>query len=196
MASITCAIQKGELYIITSVQETNTNNKNEWFAIKTRQVFKAETELFPLCEEVFIPKEVISVPGKKKRLKAVIPHIIFIKTTESNALELERNGREHPELSTPFWIYRYPQESKIQPIPQSSIRLLRLLTADSQAKCRVFNKKDFKEHQRVRITEGYFQGYEGSVVRVKKNKHVVVKIDGVCLVMLPFIHPDFLETID
>ncbi len=37
---------------------------------------------------------------------------------------------------------------------------------------------------------------EGSVVRVKKNKHVVVKIEGVCMVLLPFIHPDFLAPID
>ena len=48
----------------------------------------------------------------------------------------------------------------------------------------------------MRVIGGQFKGYEGHVQRVKKNKHVIVKIEGVCLVMLPFIHPDLLEPID
>lgn len=173
--------------------EDQDYQKTEWFAIKTRQESRAEAELKPVCDEVLSLKEVVKVPGKKNRLKSVIPHVLFIKTTRETALFMEREGREHPESSVPFWIYRYPQDNKIQSISENSIHLLRLLTADDTAKCEIFNKKDFKENQRVRITEGNFRGYEGSVVRVKKNKHVIVKIEGICMVMLPFIHPDFLQ---
>lgn len=171
------------------------NSKTEWFAIKTRQDFRAEEELSPLCEEVLFPKEIISVSGKRNRVKAVIPRVLFIRTQRKEALELEKRGREHPELSVPFWIYRYPNDDSIQVIPQSSINLLRLLTADDTTRCEIFSKSDFSVNQRVRVTGGYFEGCEGYVQRVRKNKHVIVRIEGVCMVMLPFIHPDLLEPV-
>ena len=185
-------MQEGEIY--SNMSELNKEQKiqTEWFAIKTRQDFRAETALTPICEEVLFPKETIKVQGKRDRVRAAIPHVLFIKTTRTKALELEKQGREHPESSVPFWIYRYPKDNEIQIISQSSIHLLKLLTAEDTTKCEIFNKKDFKENQHVRITGGRFEGYTGYVVRVQKNKHVVVKIEGICLVMLPFIHPDFL----
>ncbi len=189
------AAQEGEMYIYMNQTMTQQYNHSEWFAIKTRQDFRAEEELTPLCEEVLFPKDDLKVPGKRNRVKAIIPRVLFIRTTREQALELEMKGREHPELSVPFWIYRYPKDNRIQVIPQSSINLLRLLTADDTTRCEIFNKKDFKENQRVKVTGGPFQGYEGSVVRVKKNKHVIVKIEGICMVMLPFIHPDLLAPV-
>ena len=178
------------------ISEASSPEPAKWFAIKTRNDFKAEEFLTPLCEEVYFPKETVIGPHKKKRERAIIPRVLFIKTTEENAVRLERAGRDHPELSVPFWIYRYPHDNRIQVIPQSSIQLLRLLSADDTTRCEIFTKKDFRENQKVRITGGYYKGYEGYVQRVKKNKHVVVKIEGICLVLLPFIHPDLLLPLD
>ena len=174
----------------------NKSSQPEWFAIKTRQVFKAAEYLKSYCSEVFLPKEVIMDHSKKLRERAVIPHVLFIKTNCENALLLEKQGIEHPESSIPFWIYRYPKDRTIQIIPQTSIDLLRLIATDDAAKCEIFNKKDFKPNERVRVTGGIYEGQEGYVQRVKKNKHVIVKIEGICLVMLPFIHPNLLEPID
>lgn len=168
----------------------------EWFAIKTRLDFKAEEALKPLCDEVFFPKEIVKTPDLRSRERAIIPRVLFIRTTRKNALTLEQEGREHPELSIPFWIYRYPKDNEIQVIPQSSIDLLRLLTATDTTKCEIFCKRDFKENEHVRVIGGVYEGYEGYVQRVRKNKHVIVKIEGVCMVMLPFIHPDLLQSID
>ncbi len=165
----------------------------EWFAIRTRQDFRAESMLKPLCAEVFFPKRIADGKGERRRERAYIPHVLFIRTTRERAMQLEQAGREHPERSVPFWIYRYPNDHRIQVIPQRSIDLLRLLTATDSTRCEIFSKTDFKENQRVRITGGPFEGYEGYVQRVKKNKHVIVRIEGICLLMLPFIHPDLLK---
>lgn len=173
---------------------TDLTEHSEWFAIRSRQDFRAEEVLRLLCDEVFFPKETVSVPGKRPHEKAVIPRVLFIRTTRGNALSLERSGREHPEMSVPFWIYRYPGSDEVQVIPQYAIDLLRLLT--SNGTCEIFTKKDFRENEHVRVTGGIYKGCEGYVQRVKKNKHVIVKIEGVCMVMLPFIHPDLLELID
>ena len=176
----------------TTAQDSCT----EWFAIKTRQEFRAEKELKLICNEVLLPKEEIKAKGKGNRVRAIIPRVLFIRTTREKALELETLGREHPELSVPFWIYRYPKDNRIQTIPRTSIELLKLLTANDTTRCEIFTKTDFKENEHVRIIGGQFEGYEGFVQRVKKNKHVIVRIEGVCLLMLPFIHPDLLLRIE
>ena len=173
-------------------KELTNDNDLRWFAIRTRHEFRAEEFLTPLCDEVFLPKETFRAAGRKTRIKAFIPHVMFIKTTEQNALSLEKQTRVPGSSPVSFWIYRYPTDNKIQVISQQSINLLRMLSADDTSRCEIFNKTDFKEHDRVRIIGGLYKGYEGYVQRVKKNLHVVVRIEGICAVLLPFIHPDLL----
>lgn len=189
------AIQEREMY--SDMSETDPNHsRTEWFAIKTRQDFRAEEVLSTQCDEVYFPKETIRLPEGKTRIRAVIPHVLFIRTTRTNALSLEAEGRKNPGQSVPMWVYRYPHDNRIQIIPQHSIDLLRLLTSDDSTKCRVYTANDFRVRQRVRVTGGLYKGYEGFVKRIEKNKHVIVSIEGVCMVILPFIHPDLLEAID
>lgn len=171
-------------------------NSLNWYAIKTKQDMRAEKVLNEHCNDIFFPKREVSMPGKHKRVRSMIPHVMFVHTTHEKILELEKMGKENPINYVQFWIYRYPKDNKIQVIPQQSIELLNLLTASDTTRCEIFNKTDFKENQRVRVTGGPFKGYEGSVQRVRKNRHVIVRIEGICLVMLPYIHPDLLETID
>ena len=89
------------------------DTKAEWFAIKTRQDFRAETVLTPLCDEVFFPKETVRISGRPDRIRAVIPHVLFIRTTRTKALELEKAGRDNLGRMIPFWIYRYPKDNRI-----------------------------------------------------------------------------------
>lgn len=191
--------QKEETY--TRMNRTQENGisesetgESEWYAIKTRETARAEKELSDVCEKVFFPKEMPPKTGGKA--KAIIPRVLFIRTSPRHALELERKGREHPEMSVPFWIYRYPKDNALRPIPQTSIDLLRLMTAEDTDGCEIYSKTDFKADQKVRVVGGRFQGQEGYVVRVKKNKHVIVRIEGLCMVMLPFIHPDLLQPVE
>ena len=174
---------------------TATENETpQWFAIRTRSEARAEETLAPQCAEVYSPTETVELPGGRSCKRRVIPGVLFIKTVKNRALRLEEQSRKHPELIAPFWIYCYPADNAVQVISEQSIRLLRLLTAEDQ--CCIFNREGFREDQHVRVTGGIYEGYEGYVQRVKKNKHVIVKIEGVCMVMLPFIHPDLLQPID
>ncbi|MDE6010706.1 MAG: KOW motif-containing protein [Muribaculaceae bacterium] len=169
---------------------------SRWFAIKTRQDFRAEEILTPYVDEIFFPKEILRLPGHRPRQRAIIPRVLFLRTNPARILELEREAREHPEIIPSFWIYRYPTDNTIQTIPDESIRLLRLLTADDTTRCQIYRRRNFTANQRVRVTGGPFAGYEGVVQRVKKNRHVIIRIEGICAVMLPFIHPDLLEPLE
>ena len=174
---------------------TMSPDNTEWFAIRTRQDFRAAGELRDVCPEVYFPTETVVSPSRHKRERAVIPHVLFIRTTRAEALRLEAEGRTVPG-AIPLWVYRYPNGRDIQTIPQRQIDLLKLLTADDTTRCTVYNGRSFRPDQRVRVTGGFFAGYEGSVVRVARNRHVVVRIEGICLLMLPFIHPDLLQPLD
>ena len=168
----------------------------QWFAVRARHTARAMAVLEPLCAEVFFPREKIVVPGKKPRMKALIPHVLFIRSSRQEALEIERlSHRENSIVTEPIWIYRYPNDTAVQEISPASINLLRMLAESDAGRCEIFNKQNFKPKERVRITGGIYEGYTGHVQRVKKNLHVIVRIEGVCLVMLPFIHPDLLEKI-
>lgn len=173
------------------------NDINNWYAIRTHKDFEARDVLSGYCDDVFLPTEEVKIPSTgKTRTRAVIPHVLFIKTTSAEALALEKRGRDITDRMIQFWIYRYQKGGEIQEISEDEIRLIKLLTSNDTAKCEVFNKDGFKKGQHVRITGGQFAGYTGYVQRVKKNMHVVVEIQGICAVMLPFIHPDLLEIID
>lgn len=90
------AIQEREIY--SDMSETDPNHsRTEWFAIKTRQDFRAEEVLSTQCDEVYFPKETIRLPEGKTRIRAVIPHVLFIRTTRTNALSLEAEGRKFPD---------------------------------------------------------------------------------------------------
>lgn len=176
----------------TDMNNTAQEKDSHWFAIKTPQDFKAEEALKTECEEVFFPTNLIRLPQGKSRKRAVIPHVLFIKTTRENALTLELKGRKDPPETIPFWIFRYPKNPEIQVISQKSIDLLKLLTSDDTSECRVYNPTVFTPGEYVKITGGMYEGYEGFVKRINRDRRVVVEIEGVCMVILPFIHPDLL----
>jgi len=176
---------------MTAMEESETY----WYAIRTRQDFRAETVLADKCDEVFFPKERVKTPGGAFCRKAVIPHVLFIRTTHDRAVALEECSRRSDSGLMPFWIYRYVKGGDIQRISDKEIKLLRLLTADDPTRCEVFNKTDLKRGVHVRVTGGFYKGCEGTVQRVKKNKRVLVEIEGICLILLPYIHPDLLEVI-
>ena len=50
-----------------------------------------------------------------------------------------------------------------------------------------------KEGKRVKINEGTFAGVEGVIKRIKKNKHVVVQIEGVAAIAIAFVPSKYLS---
>lgn len=166
-----------------------------WFAVKSFQDLLAEEYFIAENIEVFYPKRRIRTANHRQRFKPLISRVLFVRTSRENILRLERESRKDFSPVPPLWIYRYPKDNEVQEIPQQSIELLRLIAADPSGECRIFTAEDFKEKQKVKITDGIFKGYEGVVQRIKKNRHVVVRIEGICMVVLPFIDPAYLEPV-
>lgn len=168
-------------------------NKQEWFAIRTINERKAIKHLTPLTSEIYFPEETITRCDGTKRRQAVIKHVLFVKTTKTNLLNLEQSGKKDSTVNVPFWIFRFPNSQEIVSISETNIDLIKLLTAEDSTRCRIYNGRKFQPDEHVRIIGGPFKGYEGYVKRIGKNRHVLISIEGISIVILPFIHPDLLE---
>lgn len=168
-----------------------------WFAIRTKKdkaVKKILDEISEI-EEIYYPLEDYRTSEGVSRTRAILPHIIFIKAEREVVEQLEQSSRT-TDLGLPLlWIYRYSRGEEIQPISEKEMTLLKLLTATDSTRCEVYRKDNLVPGKRVKVTGGPFAGLEGEIQRVKKNRHVVVRIEGLCAVLLPFIHPNLLEEI-
>ena len=55
---------------------------------------------------------------------------------------------------------------------------------------------DLKRGQKVRVTGGLYEGAEGYIKRVRRNRRFLVAITGVAVVAVSYIRPEFLEAIE
>lgn len=166
-----------------------------WYAVIGMRIFQVEKSLAPYCDEVFLPKETVRSEQGTQRVRAAIPRMMFIRTGLENALDLERKSRDRTDRIEPFFLFRTHGRRVVPEITDQEIHLLRLLTANDSTRCEIYRKNNVREGDHVQITGGPFAGYTGYVRRIRKNKHVVVEVEGVCAIALPFIHPDLLAPI-
>lgn len=170
-------------------EETDTH----WYALKAYRTADAERYLEKEDIEYYLPKEVYRRADGKNAVRPVIAGLVFIRTSEERALQLEKESRATASTH-PLYIYRNVARDRIQEISPMEMQLMMLLTEiDTDRQCEVYRKEDFRKGDRVRVIGGPFIGYEGYVRRIRTNRHVVVEISGVCAVALPYIHPDLLE---
>ena len=59
----------------------------------------------------------------------------------------------------------------------------------------IADKPDYHRGERVRVIDGIFKGMEGVIKRVKKDRKLIVAIEGVVAVATEYIPRDFLEKI-
>lgn len=173
-----------------------TEDSARWYAIRCRRDFEAAETLRDQCPEVFFPTEVHRGPDGHERRRAIIPRVLFVRAEKDQILELERKSREGRSRVPSFWIYRNERAGEVRAIPTREIELMKMLTAQGDEHCELYRRTDFENGQKVRVTAGPYAGLEGYVHRVRKNRHVVVKIEGICAVLLPFIHPGLLQAIE
>lgn len=169
-----------------------------WYAIKTRGEASTQAFLESVGVTVYAPRKDVRKADHSSQTSSqyIIPRVLLIQTTEEEAMRLEKESRGEGYGVSPFWIYRLPGSERIQPISTEEFNLFRLLTTDNpEIQCEIYGKADFHIGQHVKVTAGPFAGYTGYTRRIRNNKHVVVEIEGLCAIALPFIHPSLLQAI-
>lgn len=147
--------------------------------------------------ESFLPmkhKEVITRKGRREnKLVPAVNNLIFIKTSKKELDPL----KEQLETLIPFRYIIDKGEQKPIVVPDTQMEHFIAVAGTFDEQLIYLNNVDpiISRGERVRITGGVFSGVVGSVVRIKKDKRVMVSVNGLVAVATAFVHPSLLEKI-
>lgn len=169
-----------------------------WYAFKVfyNKVFEIEEGLNRDKIETYIPCEIILVDhhGVKKNMrKPVISSLLFFRSTEKQALEIQQKLTDRVILYTRLvgW-----QKQPIA-IPEKEMSIFMLVTSSGEKGLEYLGDTPVEYHtgQKVRVVDGVFKGAEGYIHRIKGNRRLIVSIQGVCAVATTYIPQSFLQKI-
>lgn len=179
-------------------------SERAWYPMRVtygREV-KVKEALDTLGIENFLPMHYELVdPGdgnKKRMLVPAIHNLIFIHDSREDITLLKTTRREFQPLR---YITKHFAESvadNILTVPETQMRNFMRVASVQDDSVMFLDNSDYlsKVGRRVLITEGYFAGVEGVVKRIKKNKHVVVQLEGLAAVAVTYVPASCLRTLD
>ena len=163
---------------------------------------KVKDLLDALDIETFIPMQyrIIGVTGgsRERRLVPVIHNLIFVHSTQQVLTELKKERGE----SLPIRYMTRPRIDRggheIIRVPEKQMEDFIRVASAQMDDVLFLEEGDYLSQigRRVRITKGYFAGVEGIIKRIKRNRRVVVSIEGVAAVATTYIPVDSLIPIE
>ena len=162
---------------------------------------KMKEHLDELDIENFIPMHydlIDTDDGRKKVLVPAVHNLIFVHATQSDLTNLKMTN---PLFEPLRYIMKPVQHSQSQKeilfVPDHQMDNFMRVASVQDDSVKFLNCKDFisKIGKQVRITAGPFNGVEGVIKRIKKNKYVVVQIEGVAAVAVTYVPSNCLEEI-
>ncbi len=162
---------------------------------------KVQAVLRQLGIESFVPMRRGVTHGKEGLHFGLVPaihNLIFVRSTQEALSELKR-GRE--ELASLRYMTRplseTPNKHEIIIVRDTEMEnFIRVASVTDDRVMFLDSAVDEQVGKRVRITDGYFAGVEGVVRRIKKNKHVVVSIEGCASVAIAYVPKQSLMIVD
>ena len=136
--------------------------------------------------------------GHQYRRRPVVSGLIFVRESKERLTELKRE----PGFA-PLRFYTRPVpgiagEREIVSVPDKQMADFMRVASSEDERVVLLEETDYlaAAGQRVRVTEGPFVGVEGVVKRIKSNKCVVVRIEGVASVGILHMPAHFLLKIN
>lgn len=161
---------------------------------------RVKESLDALGIENFVPMrfETVSEQGNTQRkLVPAIHNLIFVRSTRERLTDL----KQHYAAFEPMrYILKHSIEDKLSQdrilvVPDVQMdNFIRVASMTDDVMFLDYNEEFLgKEGHRVQITGGQFEGVEGTIRRIRRNKHVVVQIDGLAAVAIVFVPSCYLK---
>lgn len=169
-----------------------------WFAMSApyRREMKAKFFLDGKKIENFVPMryEIIEKRdgSKKRELVPAVHNLIFVRTSK-NIIKQLKQGVDFLQFRT------FPLNGKNIPIivPDKQMNMFIAATNSNNEQLVYLKPEELQAGKgtKVRIHGGAFDGIEGLLVKIrgKRNKRVVVQVEGITSVALAEITPDLIE---
>ena len=151
--------------------------------------------------ECFIPMRYEPIEGKHPRhqvLKPAINNLIFVHSSRANITEMKMTRRELAPLrymmQPLLGADRYTERPIIVVPDKQMENFIRVASVEDDTVMYLDNDIN-KVGRHVRITDGQFKDVEGVIKRIKKNRYVVVQIEGVAAVAITYVPACWLKDI-
>ena len=177
----------------------------QWFPMRAtyNSQMAVKEHLDALGINTYIPMQYRVIERHGDRHMMLVPaisNLVFVNATKELLVDLKHSDANCQSLR---FIMRRPlpyQQAPAQIITVPDRQMQHFMQVASAQDERViyldYNHFIGSEGRRVRVTDGFFAGVEGKLKRIKKNKHLVVEIEGVMAVAIVFLPPKSLMLLD
>ena len=173
------------------------DNEPHWFASKMfdRDLNRIKKVVSEITDEIYVPVLRNFRRENHKIVEVVKPlcQLMFFRCNTGNISNIASALRSRIMIYTT--LTREGRRPSI--ISDHEMNMFRLITDTENEHLEYFEDlQKFHTGQRVRVIAGDFEGAEGTIVRIKKDRRLVVTITGVCAVATPHLPQEFLISID
>ena len=181
----------------------NSASSPQWFVF--RATYGREGKACEIIRQegvrTYLPmkRDRVTIGGVTKNVqKPLLPNLLFVYCTPTQADHLVK-GHSHLSKFLRFYYNHLVLNSDgTNPplvIPDNEMEnFIRLTSVDNEhirvvdtAQCR------FRNGDRVRVTQGAFEGVEGRVARIAGQQRVVIVLEGLCAIATAYVPSAFLE---
>lgn len=172
-------------------------NEKKWYALRVtyQQEMKVKYDLDSKGIESFMPMKHSYKMKGDRRVKVLVPaihNLIFVHIEEKRM----REYKETSGMPIRYIMNRELQIPIVVPEKQMNNFIGIAGTLNEQLIYLNSDTKNWKKGQKVRITGGVFEGYEGTLLRIKGDRRIMVEIPGLVAVATGFVHPSLLESMN
>lgn len=131
--------------------------------------------------------------------RPLITSLIFLKASQGEIKQVSARLRDEQIMGRALgFVYKTADWKEFASIPDRQMESFRLVVESGQSGLEFFSADEFalKRGDKVKVLEGPFAGAEGYIKRIKKNRRLLVCIEGVIAVATSYIPEKYLERIE
>ena len=131
--------------------------------------------------------------------KPLVTSLLFVYATTAEIAEIDKLLREPTAMGrAKGFVYKTADFTTFATIPAKQMEQFRLVVDSGAGGLEFFADGDFtryKQGSRVRVTSGPMKGAEGYIKRIRRDRRLLVCIEGIIAVATSYIPPEQLEIV-
>lgn len=194
---------------LTSKEPSNSDedSKVKWYVLRVRynNDKKAYNELQKEMEEVFFATRHVTrlIHGKRKKVVVpMLPGLLFVKASRNDILKF-RHSSSPMAIYVRFYRNRTEPKSDFGKNPPVTVKDTVMMSFINICKADNIHSRILTEEQRkkivpgthVRVIDGFFKGVEGNIIKVNRQRCVLVDIKNVCSIHTAYVPKACLEEV-
>ena len=169
------------------------NRDTYWFALTVFKDLPALMETFDRkgweTYRAFVVTEEHTPGGLVSKKVPLISRLLFVKCPMKALVDFKYSNNQW------FTYYKDPEGTNPGPVNDREMEAFMLVTSIQDPNVRVLGEDRPEYHQgdKVRVTEGMYKGAEGYIKRIRRSREFLVCVQGVTVLAISKLPPEYLE---